>query len=155
MAKASATRTIDAPISKVWASWDNFGDIYVFNPNIVKSHLLNNKISTGIGATRQCDFTDGKNHIKERIIGYVPEQSMTIDIYDGTVPLKRAVATITFVEVGLRRTEIKMEMDFIPKLGFLGKLMIPMMQKQFTKAITGLLAGNAAHVEKNSHLNAA
>lgn len=155
MAKASATRIIDAPIGKVWESWDNFGDIYVFNPNITKSHLLNSKISTGVGATRQCNFTDGKNHIKERIIGYEPEQSMTVDIYDGTVPLKRAVATISFSEVGLDRTEIKMEMDFIPKLGFLGKLMTPMMQKQFTKSIIALLAGNAAHVEKSSQLNVA
>lgn len=146
MADVIVDRIVNAPPTAVWQSWDDFGGIAAFNPNLASSHLLGSQ-PTGRGATRQCDMKDGKNHIRERIIEYVPNEKMVIDIYEGTMPLKKAVATITLSSLGGDRTRVVMKMEFVPKFGPLGALMVPMMKPQFRKMLQGLLDGNAAYVE--------
>jgi len=127
MAEVTVQRTINAPVEDVWASWDAYGDIVKFNPGIARSFLLDGSSSTGLGAERQCDFPDNKNYVRERVIGYVPEKQMVIDIFDSTVPIKKAVATITFVPVGQSSTSVTMRMEFTPKLGLIGMMMSPLM----------------------------
>ncbi len=155
MADVTVKRVVNAPVADVWASWDNFGDIYKFNPNLKSSRLLSGSNDTGRGARRQCDMADGKNHILERIIGYTPEKEMVIDIYDGTLPLKSAKATLRFVSTTNNRTEVSMRMDFVPKMGLLGKMMIPMMKPQFRKMLQGLVDANAAFVERGEEVSLA
>lgn len=155
MANVTAKQTINASVSDVWATWNDFGDIYRFNPGLKASRLINDSANSGTGAMRQCDMVDGKNYIRERLIASVPEKSMTIDIYEGTIPVKRAVATLTFEARGASLTEVTMSMDFTPKMGLFGKLLIPMMKPQFRKSLVNLLAGNAAFVERGVEVNAA
>lgn len=146
MAQVTVDRIVEATPAEVWASWDDFGNIAAFNPNLKGSHLLADK-PTGLGATRQCDLKDGRNHIRERIVDYVPSRKMVVDIYEGTMPLRTAVATITLDPVGPDRTRVTMRMEFAPKYGPFGALMVPMMKPQFRKMLRALLDGNAAHVE--------
>jgi len=40
MAEISLSKTVNAPAGQVWASWDDFGNIYKFNPGIAASKLL-------------------------------------------------------------------------------------------------------------------
>ena len=148
MAEVQITRTIDAPVEDVWAAWDDYGDIQKFNPNLSRSFLLEGSDDTGLGALRQCDFIDGKNHIKERIVEYVPNRRMVVDIYDGTVPLKSAHAAIELFEEGPERTRVSFTFRFEPKLGVIGKLMIPMIKSQFAPALKKLVDANKAYVEK-------
>lgn len=148
MATVTVHRTVDAPASEVWTSWDDFGAIAAFNPNLSGSRLLPGSAPTGLGATRQCDLKDGRNHIRERITGYEPGRRMVVDIYEGTMPLKRAVATITLDDKGPRRTEVTMRMEFAPKFGPLGAAMVPLMRPQFRRMLRALLDGNAAYVER-------
>ncbi len=101
---------------------------------------------TGVGALRQCDLADGKNYIRERIIGYEPQRKLVIDIYEGSLPLKSAVAMFTFRAINLQKTEQTMQMEFQPKFGLLGKLMIPMMKPQFRRMLQALLDANAEYV---------
>lgn len=136
---------VDATPDQVWKSWDDFGNINQFNPNLRDSFLLGDQ-ATGLGATRQCDLIDGKNHIKERIVDYIPNKRMVLDIYDGTMPLKSAQAMITLAPQG-DKTQVRMKMTFEPKFGILGAMMVPMMKPQFRKLLRGLLAGNAEFVE--------
>lgn len=145
MARVSVERTIDAPVEEVWKTWDDFGNISAFHPLLKSSHLLGNQ-QTGKGATRQCDLKDG-NRIQERIIEYVPQQRLAVDIYDGTLPLSRAIVTFLLKPVG-RATHITMTIDFTPKFGPMGAVMIPLMKPQFRKMMLTLLDGNAVHVEK-------
>ena len=49
METINVKKVIDAPVEKVWESWDDFGNIYKFNPGINASRLLGED-STGIGA---------------------------------------------------------------------------------------------------------
>lgn len=155
MANVTVNRTISAPIETVWASWDDFGGIYKFNPNLNHSRLLEGSKSTGQGAKRQCDINDGKNWIREEVVGYVPGRSMKINIYDGTMPLKQAIATLNFKRLGAERTEVTMSMSFEPKMGLLGKAMIPMMKPKFKGMLNNLLAGNDAYVTQGQLANAA
>lgn len=148
MATVSESRMINAPIAAVWQSWDDFGNIYQFNPNLKGSHIIGQSAPTGLGAARQCDLRDGKNHIRERIIGYEPERKLVVDIYAGTLPMKSAIVTFTFREERPGRIEVTMTMDFTPKYGFIGALMVPMMKPQLRKMMQSLLGGNADYVER-------
>ena len=148
MAKVTVKKTVKAPLEQVWASWDDFGNIYRFNPNLRSSRLLPESKASGIGALRQCDMADGKNYIREKIIGYRDQKEIVIDIYEGTMPLKSAVATVSFLSPESEHVVVKMEMDFKPKFGLLGALMIPMMKPKFRQMLQALLDSNAAYVEK-------
>lgn len=154
MATVTVNRTINAPIEKVWASWDDFGGIFKFNPNLTQSYLIEGSQPTGKGAKRQCDINDGKNWIREEVVAYVPNNSMKINIYDGTMPLKQAIATLDFRQLGRDQTGVTMTMEFEPKMGLLGKLMVPMMKPKFKGMLNKLLAGNDAFVTKGQLANA-
>lgn len=148
MAKVISSEIYSAPASQVWQAWDNFGDIQEFNPNLNASSLINGSKSTGLGAERRCDFSDGKNHILERIVSYNEGESMTVEIYSGTVPLKRATASIRVKSLGPNKTEVVFVIEFTPKFGPIGTLMTPLMKAQFRRAIGNLLAGSKEFVEK-------
>ncbi|MEM9330800.1 MAG: SRPBCC family protein [Pseudomonadota bacterium] len=154
MAKVIVTREVNAPLNAIWDSWDDFGNIVRFNPNLKGSFLINDSKATGLGATRQCDLADGKNYIQERIVEYVPMQKLTVDIYNGTMPLKKAEATFRFTPTTDKKTKVTMTMDFQPKFGLFGKMMIPMMKPQFRKMLNALLAGNAEYLERGKEAKA-
>ena len=147
MPEVTLIRTVNAPVARVWDSWNDFAHIDKFNPNLRRSFLIGGNGDTGLGATRQCDLADGKNYIQERIIEYVPERRMVLDIYDGTMPLKRAKATIEMRPLSADRTQLNFTMDFTPKMGLLGRLMVPLMKPQFRKLLGKLVDGNKAYVE--------
>lgn len=148
MAEVTVECTVNASVAKVWRSCDAYADIYLFNPGIKNSYLLGGSAKTGLGAKRQCDLADGRNHIREEIIGYEPERKLVIDIYDGTMPLRSAVATFNFWSAAETVTEVSMTMTFKPKFGPLGALMVPMMKRQFRPIMQSMLDGNAAYVER-------
>lgn len=152
MAEVTVTNVVNAPVSEVWASWDDYGNIVRFNPNLKGSHLLLDGKATGLGAKRQCDLADGKNHIREEIVGYTPLREIVVDIYDGTMPLNSAKATIRFDQQGVSRTKVTMTMEFTPKMGLLGKAMIPIMKPMFRKMLNALLVANAAFVERGEEV---
>lgn len=154
MAAVTVKRRINAPVEKVWESWADFGNIYKFNPSLKHSRLLNGSPKSGKGAKRQCDMKDGKNWIREEVIDYEPNKVMTVDIYEGTMPLKKAIGYFRFKQIGADQTEIAMTMEFEPKMGIVGKLMIPMMKKKFTPMLQGMLKGNDEFVTQGQLANA-
>ncbi len=154
MATVTVERLVNAPLPAVWASWDDFGGIYRFNPNIRGSFLLEGSKATGLGATRQCDLTDGKNYIQERIVDYVPKQRLVIDIFNGTLPIKNAMVEFDLHVEDDDSTRVRTTMHFEPKQGILGRLMLPLMKPQLKKMLGKLLDGNAAYVENDRALAA-
>ncbi|MFV2038416.1 MAG: SRPBCC family protein, partial [Paracoccaceae bacterium] len=147
MASVSVEKTVDASLSDLWASWDDFANISVFNPGVQKSFLINDSRDTGLGAERRCDLADGKNYLLERITGYIPEERLEIDIYEVSIPIKDASAVLEFKAIGPKRSKVTMTMTFTPKMGFVGRLMLPMMRAQLAKNVDELLSGNKKHVE--------
>lgn len=157
MAKVIVEREVDVAVGDLFATWhDEYADIYKYNPGVKHSKLLEDSpAEKGVGALRQCDFSDGKNWVRERIMEVTENKRLVIDIYDGSVPLKSAVATLDFTELQQNRSRVKMTMDFEPKFGLLGKLMAPLMKKQFCGALLELLEGNASYATNGGLKNAA
>jgi ribosome-associated toxin RatA of RatAB toxin-antitoxin module len=148
MPKVIVSKRINASVDEVWASWDDFANIYKFNPNLSGSHLVSSDdVATRVGTQRQCDMVDGKNWIREEIIDYKPGKLMKLDIYDGTLPLKSMVVDIEFEELSSNRTRVRFTADFEPKFGVAGKLMVPLMKRQFQPMLQALLDANADFVE--------
>lgn len=151
----TTSETVDAPVSEVFASWNDFGNIDRYNPNLTRSFLINDSAEGGLGAMRQCDLADGKNHIRERIIGFVEDRQIKLEIYDGTVPIKYALATIDFEPISPNRTHVTFHMDATLKMGLFGKLLGPVMANQMKRALAALLDGNKAYVEQGTVVNVA
>ncbi|WP_422378181.1 SRPBCC family protein [Roseibium sp.] len=147
MAELVVTQTVKAPLAELWRSWDRFDEIYRFNPVINQSPLLPRSTATGLGAERVCKHVDGKTYLKERIIGYQPEEHIVVDIFEANVPLKQASVTLDFEALSAIESRVTMRFSFTPKFGLLGRLMIPLMKSQFRKNLAGLLAANADFVE--------
>ena len=148
MATVTVTRIINARAEKVWDVWDDFANINDFNPNLSASYLLKDSQPTGLGAQRQCDLADGKNYLREKIVGYTPGHQMVVDVYESSMPLKSAQLTITVEPLHPDKSQVSMVMRFEPGMGLLGKMMLPMMKPKFAEMLNNLLTGNAAHVEQ-------
>lgn len=144
----SIDRTISAPVDVVWDSWDDFGNIFKFNPQVQSSNILSSSdVMTGMGARRECNFIDGKNWVREEITDYVEMQRMTISVYDGSLPVKNMLVEIEFRELAHDQTVVKVMAKFEPRMGWVGQILVPLMKRQFRSMLTSLLDGNARYVE--------
>jgi len=147
---------VNAPIEEVCKSWDDFGAIARFAPNLKKSYLLEGSAKTGLGAKRHCDLADGKNYLQEEIIEYIPNERLVIDIFDGSMPMKSGTAAFDLKSLGSNHTKVTMTMDFVPKFGVAGKVMMSAMKPKFRSLLQSMLKGNADYVQDgkiaNTHL---
>ncbi len=151
MPNVKVTQLVNAPAEQVWKAWDDFANINDFNPNLSASFLIDDSAPTGLGAQRQCDMADGKNYLREKIVGYTPGRQLVVDIYESSMPLKSAQATITVEPIQQGKSRVTMEMQFVPGMGILGKLMAPMMKSKFSNMLGQLLKSNAEMVEGKSN----
>lgn len=153
MTKLIVSKRVSASIQDVWKSWDDFGNIYKYNPALKASRLLSSAdVPIRVGALRQCDMADGKNWVREEIIDYQPGRSMKIDVYDGSLPLKSMTANIEFEVISEQRTRVRFTAEFEPKFGFVGKLLAPLMKRQLEPVLQALLDGNAEFVERGTEV---
>lgn len=148
MTKIVVNETVNAPIAEVWKSWDQFGDIARFAPNIKESHLLPGSAETGMGAERHCLLADGKSYLREKVIEYVPEQRLKIDIFDSSMPMKSGYAVFELTPKGADMTNVQMTIEMVPTMGIAGKALMGMMKPIFTRQLQSMLHGNAAYVER-------
>lgn len=155
MPTVTVKQKIDAPVSEVFAAWNDFGNIDRYNPNLRRSFLIGDSAQGGLGATRQCDLVDGKNFVRERVIGFQKDRQMIVEIYEASVPIKYAKVTFDFMPTSNSQTQIVVNFEFTPKMGILGRLMSPLMAAQLRKGLTALLSSNRAYMEKGVVLNAA
>jgi len=155
MAKVTVYKRINADVEKVYASWnDDYSNIYKYNPNLKHSYLLKDSPQEfGLGALRQCDMKDGKNWIKEKVIKTEKNKKLVLDIYEGTLPFKTAIATINFEQVNPHQTDVTFTMDFKPKMGIFGLLLVPLMKKMFKLSLQSLLDGSAEFIERGKQVN--
>ena len=149
MAEVVLTKTVNVSIEDAWAVWDDFHNVAKFNPLLASSHATTGKESLeGLGAQRQCNMADGKNWIKEEIVAYTPLKEIKIAILESTMPLKEGMATIKLKKLGEHKTQVLFTMTFTPKMGLIGKLMTPMMKKQFSTMLGQMLDSYAKYSEE-------
>ena len=155
MAVVVVEKNINASVEKVFASWtEEFASIYKFNPNLNSSHLLGSTKEGGQkGSTRQCDLNDGKNWLRERVLDYRKNEKLVIDIYESSMPIKSNLVTFHFRSIGINKTRLTMTSEFEPKMGILGKMMVPLMKMKFKPMLQAMLDGNADYVESGAVVN--
>lgn len=136
MPSIRVTQNTKARPPAVWDLLSDFGNIDFFNPNLSRSYLLAETGEIGLGSTRQCDMTDGKNYIREKIIDWQQGKSYTVDIYEGTMPLDRSQAKIGILPSASGGSLVYMEFEYEPSFGLMGKMMNAVMMKRM---MTGML----------------
>ena len=144
---------VAAPIDDVWATWDDFGVVARFAPNLKNSFLVDGSARSGLGAKRQCDMADGKNYLKEEIVEYVPKERLVIDVYDGSMPVESGRGAFDLEPVDSNKTKVTMTMDFEPKFGIAGKFMMGVMKPKFRSQLQSMLKGNAEYIEQGTIAN--
>ena len=155
MAKIKLYKRINVAVDKVFECWnDDYSNIYKYNPNLKYSYILSDSpTQNGLGALRQCDMKDGKNWIREKVIKMERDKQLIIDIYEGTLPFKSAIATIDFKKVNQNQTDVTFTMNFKPRMGIFGLILIPLMKKMFKPSLQSLLDGNAKFLESGKQVN--
>ena len=149
--KISTKRKINATPEALWNHLGDYSNIYKFNPLIKDSHFNEGTTTCEVGSTRQCDMKTG-DYLKERITDWKEGSHYSVEIYDTSMPVKKANATLGLNKIDDHTTEAYMEMEIVPKYAILG----PMMYLMFKFiAAPGILKGLEKINRSESPLNVA
>ena len=124
--KINVKRKINAPSSVLWDYLADYSNIHRFHPLLKGSNFIEGASTCEIGSTRQCDMKDG-NYIKEKIVDWKDGSHYTVDIYDTSMPIKDATATLGVRAINENETEAYMNIEMTPKY----KIQQPMMFLMF------------------------
>lgn len=142
MTTEKATRTINAPSSKIWAILSDFSNIQMFHPNVQDVDQLS-EVDRGLGAARRCNFYSGGSAV-EKIIAWDDErQFFTCTVTELAAPLLDVTAGMRVEEIDPHRSKVHIEMNYTPKWGIFGKILNVLvlrfaMQSTFKKVLKGL-----------------
>jgi uncharacterized protein YndB with AHSA1/START domain len=144
------SRTISAPRSAVWAVLADFPNIAEWNSG-VKASFSTSDAASGVGAQRHCDLSPAGG-LEETIAEWEPNERLVVNIDSASkVPLKSARATFALDEAAPSSTTAKLHYEYEAKFGSIGKLLGPLLDRQFTKGFTGFLEDlDAASTTANS-----
>jgi uncharacterized protein YndB with AHSA1/START domain len=134
MPQFTTTRHIEAPPEKVWEVLDKFGDIAQWSPGVKNSELTSDA-PVGEGSTRHCDFSP-LGGVNERIETYVPNERMTIDLYETfKLPIVGATADFNIAKDG---DGTALTIDYSYKPNRLGRIIKRTTEKQMRQGMSGL-----------------
>ena len=91
MSAFTVTRTMKHPVPAVWALLDDFGGVHVWSGGVKTSPINEGTPARGVGSERHCSLYDG-NHLQERVTQSVDQQRLALEVFDSSMPLKRADA---------------------------------------------------------------
>ena len=135
MPEFTLSRQIAAPVDKVWEVLDDFGNIARWNPG-VKGSSLTSDGPVGQGSTRHCDLAP-LGGVNERIETYVPNERMTIHLYDTSkLPISDGVADFKLATQG-DGTQFTLHYTYTPNR--LGRAVKGTTDKQLRKGLGGLV----------------
>lgn len=147
--KISTKRKINASPEDLWNYLGDYSNIYKFNPLIKDSHFNEGTTTCEVGSTRSCDMITG-DYLKERITEWKEGSHYTVEIYDTSMPVKKAIATLGLNKIDAQTTEAYMDMEIVPKYTVLGPLMY-LMFKYY--AAPGILKGLEKIYRSETQLN--
>ena len=107
-------RTISVPAKDAWDYLADYSNIHRFHPLLKGSNFIEGAQSCEIGSTRQCDMKDG-SYIKERVIEWQEGSHYTVDIYDTSMPIKEARATLGIKPIDKTQSHAYMQVQLTPK----------------------------------------
>ncbi len=146
MASFETEIEIDAPVEEVWRALADIGDIYRWNPGVVKSHATTDKV-TGIGAGRHCDL-GGKNYLDEEVVEWENQKQLTMRIIGTNMPFKTADIRFVLRADNERSTVVSVSPEYTLKFGVLGKIMyILLVRLTDIKCMNNMLKGLKTFIE--------
>jgi ligand-binding SRPBCC domain-containing protein len=136
---------IDAPPEKVWSVLASLDALERYDPGVVKSEIVTSS-HEGQGAARRCDLKPG-GWFKERVAEWTPNQSLSFELFECTLPVRRLKHSYTLTSDG-SGTTVHQRMEYELKFGPIGKLMDAMMvRKKWDAGIKGFFSGLKHYVE--------
>ncbi len=109
---------IGAPLEKVWAVLENFGDVYSWAPYMRSSALIG-KQKTGIGTRRKLLHAWGFR-LEETVTGWIDGRGFTFDVNRAPWPMKN-VREAWVIEHEKGQTIIGTSVEYEMHLGVLGR----------------------------------
>ncbi|MDX2380927.1 MAG: SRPBCC family protein [Acidimicrobiia bacterium] len=138
------TRHIAAPVEKVWAVLDDFGDISRWSPGVKRSELTSDGPVTE-GSTRHCDFAP-LGGVNERIDTYLPNERMEVNLYE-TFKMPISDATADF-NIAVDGEGTALTLHYRYALNRVGRIAKGTTDKQMRKGIGGLVDALQAESER-------
>jgi ligand-binding SRPBCC domain-containing protein len=136
---------ISAPPEKVWSVLASLEALDRYDPGVVRSEIVTPS-REGPGAARRCDLAPG-GWFKEKIVDFRPSESLSFELYECTLPVRRLKHSYTLTGVG-SETVVHQRMEYELKFGPVGRLMdAVMVRRKWNAGIKGFFAGLKHYVE--------
>ena len=131
---------IQAPAQVVWQHFYDWGNVWRFQPWVVRSPLLTN-IEDGVGASRRCELSDNTS-IVETITNVIPGKRIEFSLSEAAMPMVDGTGSIELSPNGEKSTLVSVAMEVRLGLGplnpIMGLMMKPMMRTRIAKMIGSL-----------------
>ncbi len=115
MKSIEVTQVLNATKEKVWnALFNDYGDIHLHNPGIIKSHNLNDATKGALGCSRHCEF-EGGMFIDEEITEVNENENFTVKVTNSSYPpaIKEWFSIYQINALGDDKTEVKMTLNIL------------------------------------------
>ena len=146
MSVITVSRKLSAPVAKVWEVLSDFGGVHTWSAGVEESPINDGTPTSGVGSERNCQLYDG-NHIQERVTQSIELKQLSIEIFETSMPMKRAEAVFALSPAPGGGTDVKVTMDYTVKYGPIGAAMdVLMMRRMMTGTFNNLLASLDHHV---------
>jgi uncharacterized protein YndB with AHSA1/START domain len=110
----SASRTIDAPLERVWAEVANFNNIAQWHPDVTESYLEADATGAAAGDVRAIRLRDG-TVVRERLLAIDPgRHRYEYGVLDDQLPLRAHRSCVAMRAVDAGHTEVAWEASFVP-----------------------------------------
>lgn len=145
MSQLSSTKTVRAPITRVWEVLADVGTIDQWHPGVERSPVLSNS-PRGLGATRRVELYDGTSAV-EKVTSLDEGRSLTLTMSEFSMPFTRGAATFEVEADGPDSTRVTMTLEYEMKYGPFGWLMNALMLRPIIgKLLSSVLAGLDHHL---------
>jgi len=136
---------IDASPERVWSVLASLDALAKYDPGVSKSEIVS-PARDGLGASRRCDLKRG-GWFKERVADWRPNEALSFELYECTLPVRRLRHDYTFVREG-GATVVRQRMEYELKFGLLGKFLdAVMVRRKWNAGIKGFLSGLKRYAE--------
>jgi ligand-binding SRPBCC domain-containing protein len=136
---------IDATPEKVWSVLASLDAVAKYDPGVAKAEIVS-AAKEGPGAARRCDLRPG-GWFKERVTDWRPNEGLSFELYECTLPVRRLRHSYTLVLEG-GATVVRQRMEYALKLGPLGRFLdAVMVRRKWNAGIKGFLSGLKRYAE--------